>query len=71
MTMTEPEGGKTMPAGPAIQPFRIDIPQDGPDDLKAPPADRSQDRSHHTPTGATGHGAGDGPLAPRRPPLPC
>jgi hypothetical protein len=35
MTMTETSREKTMPADPAIQPFRIDIPQADLDDLKA------------------------------------
>jgi epoxide hydrolase len=35
MTMTETRREKTMPADPAIQPFRIDIPQADLDDLKA------------------------------------
>jgi hypothetical protein len=35
MTMTESSREKTMPADPAIQPFRIDIPQADLDDLKA------------------------------------
>jgi len=35
MTMTDTSREKTMPAEPAIQPFRIDIPQADLDDLKA------------------------------------